>query len=70
MAEFVSQYTMVYCDRRARGKAWAVLRHGQPSHDMAARRATQCAATRPWGACDTATRPTTRPWPQYDQSSP
>ena len=33
MAEFVSQYTMVYCDRRARGKAWAVLRHGQPSHE-------------------------------------
>ena len=53
----MSQYTKVYCDQGARGKAWAVLRYGHCAYDTArGAPATRRPAptTRLAGACDTA----------------
>ena len=67
----MSQYTKVFCDQGARGRAWAVLRYDHCAYDTArGALATRCLAptTRSSGACDTALEACdTAGWGRHDR---
>ena len=53
----MSQYTEVYCDQGARGKAGLCRNTTQPSHDTTLEPATQRLAPTTWPGATTTTRP-------------